>query len=123
LISADMAHALHPNYPDRHDQEHFPLPNHGPVLKANAGQRYATDAGTAARLQEWARHAGVPVQNFINRADLACGSTVGPGLSADLGIPAVDVGNAMLSMHSAREMCGAEDPAMMEALMRESWKG
>lgn len=118
LLSADMAHALHPNYPDRHDTEHFPLPNQGPVLKANANQRYATDGATAAKVHEWARRAGVPVQNFINRTDLACGSTVGPGLSADLGVPAADVGSAMLSMHSARELCGADDPAMMEALMR-----
>lgn len=123
LVSADMAHALHPNYPEKHDGEHFPLPNHGPVLKANANLRYATDAAAAARFHAWARRAGVPVQNFINRADLACGSTVGPGLSADLGIPAVDAGNAMLSMHSARELCGADDPAMMEKLMREFWRG
>ncbi|HLU69150.1 MAG TPA: M18 family aminopeptidase [Fibrobacteria bacterium] len=123
LISADMAHALHPNYPERHDGEHFPLPNRGPVLKANANQRYATDAASAARLLRWARQASVPVQDFINRADLACGSTVGPGLSADLGIPAVDVGSAMLSMHSAREMGGADDPAQMEALMRSFFRG
>jgi aspartyl aminopeptidase len=123
LVSADMAHALHPNYPERHDGEHFPLPNRGPVLKANAGHRYATDAGSAARMREWAMRAGAPLQNFINRADLACGSTVGPGLSADLGIPAADVGSAMLSMHSAREMCGADDAALMENLMREFWRG
>jgi aspartyl aminopeptidase len=123
LVSADMAHALHPNYPERHDGEHFPLPNRGPVLKANANQRYATDAGSAARFHAWARRANIPVQNFINRSDLACGSTVGPGLSADLGVPALDVGSAMLSMHSAREMCGADDPVMMEKLMTEIWKG
>lgn len=119
LISADMAHALHPNYPERHDGLHFPLPNRGPVLKANANLRYATDAGSAARFRGWAARAGVPVQDFVNRADLACGSTVGPGLSAALGIPAVDAGNAMLSMHSARELCGADDPALMTAVMRE----
>ena len=123
LVSADMAHALHPNYPDRHDGEHFPLPNRGPVLKANANRRYATDAATSARFAGWAARAGVRVQNFINRADLACGSTVGPGVSADLGIPAVDVGSAMLSMHSAREMCGADDPALMTAVMREVFRG
>jgi aspartyl aminopeptidase len=123
LISADMAHALHPNYPERHDGLHFPLPNRGPVLKANANRRYATDAAAAARFHDWARRAGVPVQNFVNRADLACGSTVGPGLSADLGMPAVDAGNAMLSMHSAREMCGADDSAPMIALMREFFRG
>lgn len=123
LLSADMAHALHPNYTEKHDAQHFPLPNRGPVLKANANLRYATDAAAAARFHEWARRAGVPVQNFVNRADLACGSTVGPGLSADLGIPAVDLGNAMLSMHSARELCGADDPAPMIGLMKEFLKG
>jgi aspartyl aminopeptidase len=123
LISADMAHALHPNYPEKHDGEHFPLPNRGPVVKANANLRYATDAAAAARFLGWARRANVPVQNFVNRADLACGSTVGPGLSADLGIPAVDAGNAMLSMHSAREMSGADDPALMIAVMREFYRG
>jgi aspartyl aminopeptidase len=123
LISADMAHALHPNYPEKHDGEHFPLPNRGPVVKANANLRYATDAAAAARFLAWARRANVPVQNFINRADLACGSTVGPGLCADLGIPAVDAGNAMLSMHSAREMSGADDPALMIAVMREFYRG
>jgi aspartyl aminopeptidase len=123
LFSADMAHALHPNYVERHDAQHFPLPNRGPVLKANASLRYATDADGAARFQGFARRAQVPVQNFVNRADLACGSTVGPGLSAELGIPAVDAGNAMLSMHSAREMCGADDSAPMIELMREFLKG
>ncbi len=117
LLSADMAHALHPNYPDRHDGAHFPLPNGGPVLKANANARYATDAASGARFRDWARRAGVPVQDFINRADLACGSTLGPLVASELGIPAVDVGSAMLSMHSAREMCGADDPAMMAKAM------
>jgi aspartyl aminopeptidase len=123
LLSADMAHALHPNYPERHDGEHFPLPNRGPVLKSNANARYATDASSAARFREWARRAGVPMQDFVNRADLACGSTVGPLVAAELGIPAADAGNAMLSMHSAREMCGADDPAMMIALMKEFFRG
>lgn len=123
LVSVDMAHALHPNYPERHDGLHFPLPNRGPVLKANASQRYATDAASAARFRGYAARAGVPVQDFVNRADLACGSTVGPGLAAGLGIPAVDAGNPMLSMHSARELCGADDPGMMIDVLGEVFKG
>jgi aspartyl aminopeptidase len=123
LISADMAHALHPNYPEKHEPDHYPLPNRGPVLKANANQRYAGDAGSASRLAGWARRADVPLQNFISRSDLACGSTVGPGLAADLGVAGVDVGSPMLSMHSAREMCGADDPEKMTALMREFLRG
>lgn len=123
LVSADMAHALHPNYPEKHEPDHFPLPNRGPVLKANANQRYAGDGASASRLAAWARRADVPLQNFISRSDLACGSTVGPGLAADLGIAGVDVGSPMLSMHSARELCGADDPERMTALMREFLRG
>lgn len=123
LLSADMAHALHPNYPDRHDGEHFPVPNGGPVLKANANARYMTDATSGAAFREWARRAGVPVQDFVNRADLACGSTVGPLVASELGIPAADAGSAMLSMHSAREMCGADDPGMMTKVMGEFYRG
>jgi aspartyl aminopeptidase len=123
LVSADMAHALHPNYPEKHEPDHFPLPNRGVVLKANANHRYMGDAPAASRLLGWARRAGVPVQNFVSRSDLACGSTVGPALGADLGMPGADVGNAMLSMHSAREMCGADDPAQAIALFREFLKG
>jgi aspartyl aminopeptidase len=123
LLSADMAHALHPNYPEKHEPDHFPLPNRGPVLKANASRRYMSEAPSVARLNEWARRAGVPLQNFVNRTDLACGSTVGPALGADLGMPGADVGNPMLSMHSAREMCGADDPAQAIALFKEFFKG
>ena len=119
LISADMAHAIHPNYPEKHEPYHYPLINHGPVVKGNAGLRYATNAETAARFRGLCARTGVPVQEFINRADLACGTTIGPHLAAALGIPTVDVGNPMLSMHSAREMCGSEDHGMMIRVLRE----
>lgn len=108
-ISADMAHAAHPAFEDKHDSAHRPRLNGGPVLKVNAQRRYATEAVTAARFRELCRMAGVPMQVFASRNDMACGSTVGPGLAARLGIPTVDVGNAMLSMHSIREMAGAHD--------------
>lgn len=123
LISADMAHGIHPNYPDKHEPDHFPLLNHGVVLKSNAGLRYASDSFTAARFLGWARRAGVETQHFLSRSDLRCGTTVGPGLSAQLGIPTVDAGTAMLSMHSAREMCGADDHGMMIAVMKEFFRG
>jgi aspartyl aminopeptidase len=123
LISADMAHALHPNYPEKHEPDHFPLMGGGIVLKANANHRYMGDAPASSRLLDWAHRAGVPVQNFVSRSDLACGSTVGPALGADLGMPGVDVGNPMLSMHSAREMCGADDSASAVTLFQQFFKG
>jgi aspartyl aminopeptidase len=118
LLSADMAHALHPNYPEKHEPAHFPLMNRGPVLKQNASQRYATDATTAATFMASCRNAGVTQQVFINRADLGCGTTIGPVLASGTGIPTVDVGNAMLSMHSCREMAGADDHPAMVAVMQ-----
>ncbi len=119
LISADMAHALHPNYPERHEPNHYPLINQGPVIKGNVNQRYATNDETSALFRGWCRRAGVPVQDFVNRTDLACGTTIGPHVAAALGIPTVDVGNPMLSMHSAREMCGSEDHGMMIRVLGE----
>jgi aspartyl aminopeptidase len=108
-ISADMAHAVHPNYVDRHEPVHRPLPNGGPVLKVNSNQRYATDAITAALFAAACARADVPMQTFVSRNNQPCGSTIGPITATRLGIETVDVGCAMLSMHSAREMCGAAD--------------
>jgi aspartyl aminopeptidase len=122
LVSADMAHALHPNYPEKHEPSHFPLLNHGPVLKGNASLRYATNSETAALFKGLCARAGAPAQDFINRADLACGTTIGPHVAAALGIPTVDVGNPMLSMHSAREMCGSEDHGLMIRVLREFYR-
>lgn len=123
LISADMAHAIHPNYPEKHEPCHYPLLNRGPVVKGNVNMRYATNGETSARFKDWCRRAGVPVQDFVNRTDLACGTTIGPHVAAALGIPTVDVGNPMLSMHSAREMCGADDHGLMIRVMREFFRG
>ena len=113
-VSADGAHALHPNYPERHDGAHAPLVNHGPAIKVNANQRYATSAETAALFQRCCDHAGVPTQTFVSRNNVPCGSTIGPLTATRLGIPTVDVGVAQLSMHSAREVCGADDPALLQ---------
>ncbi len=110
-VSADGAHATHPNYLDRHEPGHRIAINAGPVLKHNSNARYATDAESAAVFRTAAAAAGVPVQDFVVRSDLPCGSTIGPITAARLGIPVVDVGVAQLSMHSARELCGSADPA------------
>jgi aspartyl aminopeptidase len=109
-VSADNAHAIHPNYPERHDAGHAPLVNHGPAIKLNSNQRYATSTDTAALFQRCCEHAGVPVQQFVSRNNVPCGSTIGPITATRLGIATVDVGVPQLSMHSAREVCGADDP-------------
>ena len=116
-VSADNAHAIHPNYPERHDVGHAPLVNHGPAIKLNANQRYATDAATAALFRSCCDKAGVPVQTFVSRNNLPCGSTIGPLTATRLGIATVDVGVPQLSMHSARELCGAADPAHLLAAL------
>ncbi len=116
-ISADMSHAVHPNYAGRHEPRHKPQLNGGPVIKTNAQQRYATTATTAAMFAELCRAEEVPVQHYAHRTDLPCGSTIGPITSTLLGIATVDVGNPMLSMHSAREMAGSRDPELMTRVL------
>jgi len=109
FISADMAHAVHPNYPDKHDARHTPILNGGPVIKCNSNQRYATEGVSSAWFEMLCKKAGVPIQKFVVRSDLGCGSTIGPITAANLGIRTIDIGNPMLSMHSIREMAGAKD--------------
>lgn len=117
LVSADMAHALHPNYADKHDKLHRPLLGKGPVLKVNVSQRYATDGPTAARFRAACARVDVEPQHFVSRNDIGCGSTIGPIAAAGLGLRAVDVGGPMLSMHSCREMAAAADvPVMVRVL-------
>ncbi|MGH8896975.1 MAG: M18 family aminopeptidase [Egibacteraceae bacterium] len=113
LVSADMAHAVHPNYAERHEPEHAPRLGGGPVLKMNANQSYATDAGSGAWFAARCADAGVGLQHFVTRADLPCGTTIGPLTATRLGIATVDVGNPMLSMHSCREQAAAADIAPM----------
>jgi aspartyl aminopeptidase len=116
-VSADMAHAVHPNYESRHESRHKPVLNGGPVIKVNAQQRYATSGATAALFRDLCQQTEVPVQHYAHRTDLPCGSTIGPIASTLLGIRTVDVGNPMLSMHSIRELGGAKDPAMMTRVL------
>lgn len=108
-VSADAAHAVHPNYPGKHDPTHHPLINRGPVLKINANQRYASNAATEAEWILACRAAGVPHQTFVGNNAVPCGSTIGPISATRLGLPTVDVGVPLLSMHSARELCGVGD--------------
>jgi len=116
-ISADMAHAIHPNYSERHEPQHLPRLNQGPVIKSNASQRYATSGESGALFELICQDVGIPYQKFVNRNDLACGSTIGPIAATRLGIKTVDVGNPMLSMHSIREQAGAYDHEPMVKVM------
>mmetsp|Transcript_37294 Transcript_37294/g.117346 ORF Transcript_37294/g.117346 Transcript_37294/m.117346 type:complete len:583 (-) Transcript_37294:67-1815(-) len=118
LVSADMAHALHPNYPERHEDKHQPKMHKGVVVKHNANQRYATTAVTSFLFREIARARGIPLQDFVVRNDMGCGSTIGPIVSAGIGIRTVDVGMPQLSMHSIREMCGTADVGLTCAHFR-----
>ena len=118
LASADMAHATHPNYPERHEPNHLIEVNAGPVLKVHPNLRYATDGRTAAAFELACRQAGVNLQRYEHRADLPCGTTIGPLAAARTGIPTVDIGAPQLAMHSARELMGAHDVSQFSAAMR-----
>eukprot|EP00760_Papus_ankaliazontas_P032965 PhM_4_TR6106/c0_g1_i1/m.8388/K01267/DNPEP; aspartyl aminopeptidase len=116
-VSADGAHAVHMNYGDKHHPQHAPHLHLGPVLKLNANARYATNAATAAVMRLLAEMVDVPLQDFCVKNDSPCGSTIGPILSTLTGIPTVDLGNAMLSMHSVRETCGTVDLVYLTMLL------
>jgi aspartyl aminopeptidase len=117
FISADMAHAYQPNFPNAYEPNHHVLVNAGPVIKTNSNQRYSTNADTAARFMQLCEKAGVPYQQYTHRTDLGCGSTIGPIIASRLGIASVDVGSPMWAMHSLRESAGVLDVAYMIAVM------
>jgi aspartyl aminopeptidase len=117
FVSADMAHAVHPNYADKHDKHHRPLLGKGPVVKVNANQSYATDAVAQGAFVEACRAEGVEPQFFVSRNDQPCGSTIGPITAARLGLRTIDVGNPMLGMHSCRETAGTGDGEVMTRVL------
>ena len=117
LLSADMAHAVHPNYADKHEPGHRPRLGGGPVLKVNANQAYASDGPGIGFVTTLARGCGFEPQHFVTRSDLACGSTIGPIAAAQLGMRTVDLGNPLLSMHSCRELAAAADVEPLLALL------
>ena len=109
LISTDNAHGIHPNYPNKHESNHGPRLNAGPAIKHNANQRYATNSETAGYFKDLCARADVPFQEFVNRADMACGSTIGPITAKETGIRTLDVGVPTFAMHSIRELAGISD--------------
>ena len=117
MISADNAHAIHPNYADKHDAEHGPLLNKGPVIKTNANQRYATSSHTSALFRQLCEQNDVPVQDFVVRTDMACGSTIGPITSSHIGVKTIDIGLPTFAMHSIRELAGSQDAVMLHKVL------
>lgn len=117
-VSSDMAHAIHPNYREKYEPDHWVALNGGPAIKLNVNTRYATDAEGEAHFVAACERAGVPFQRYVHRSNLACGTTIGPVTAANLGIVTVDVGNPQLSMHSARELAGAHDAAYLVGALR-----
>ncbi len=123
MVSADMAHAVHPNYADKHEPGHQPVLGRGPVIKTNADQAYASDSLSSGVFSALCGEAGVEPQHFVSRNDMPCGSTIGPISAARVGISTVDVGNPMLSMHSCREMAGSADVEPMIRVLRGFYEG
>ncbi len=109
MISVDNAHGIHPNYSELHDSQHGPILNEGPVIKVNANQRYATNSETSSIFKDICEKANVPVQEFVSRSDLACGSTIGPITATEIGVKTLDVGLPTFAMHSIRELAGSRD--------------
>ena len=117
MISADNAHGVHPNYSDRHDDNHGPLLNAGPVIKINANQRYATNSETAGLVRLLAEEAQVPLQTFVVRTDMGCGSTIGPITATEIGVRTMDIGVPTFGMHSIRELAGSDDAWHLHRLL------
>ena len=109
MISADNAHGIHPNYMDRHDENHGPILNQGPVIKINHNQRYATNSRSAALYRHISDELGLPHQSFVVRSDMGCGSTIGPLTAGTLGVTTLDIGVPQFAMHSIRELIGTQD--------------
>tara|TARA_R110002050_G_scaffold1244_4_gene8687 strand:+ start:123466 stop:124761 length:1296 start_codon:yes stop_codon:yes gene_type:complete len=122
MISVDNAHGIHPNYADRHDAEHGPKLNYGPVIKSNANQRYATNSETSAFFRQLCELVDVQVQDFVVRSDMACGSTIGPLTAAALGVRTLDIGVPTFGMHSIRELAGSQDAYMLNKALTQFFR-
>ena len=122
MISADNAHGVHPNYADKHDGNHGPLLNNGPVIKINANQRYASNSETSSVFMHLCERADVPVQSFVVRSDMACGSTIGPITASEIGVKTVDVGVPTFAMHSIRELAGRWDAYYLYRVLKQFFK-
>jgi aspartyl aminopeptidase len=118
MISADMAHAYQPSFPSAYDPNHKVFVNKGPVIKVNANLNYSSDSVSVAMFSSWCKQEGVPYQQYSHRCDLPCGSTIGPLISAKLGIRSIDVGSPMWAMHSIRESAGVIDHESMIRVMK-----
>jgi len=118
LVSTDNAHGIHPNYPMKHDENHGPLLNKGPVIKVNARQRYATNSLTSALFRQMAQEVDVSLQAFVARNDMPCGSTIGPITATEVGVPTLDVGVPTFAMHSIRELAGSRDAEDLYKVLR-----
>lgn len=119
MVSVDNAHAIHPNFADKHDAEHGPKLNQGPVIKTNANQRYATNSETSAIFRQLCSQVNVPVQDFVVRSDMGCGSTIGPITASSLGVRTLDVGLPSYAMHSIRELAGSQDAYQLSLVMTQ----
>lgn len=117
MLSVDNAHGVHPNFASKHDSGHGPILNGGPVLKFDANQSYATQSQLASEVRLLARKANVPLQTYVTRADMRCGSTIGPMTAAATGIETLDLGVPTFAMHSIRELCGKDDPEHLVNLL------
>ena len=123
LISTDNAHAQHPNFPEKHDENHVPKINSGPVIKINANQRYATNSFTSALFKKLCYQQGVQVQTFVSRNDVSCGSTIGPLTATQIGVPTLDVGLPTFGMHSIRELAGSNDAFALAKVLLHFFNG
>jgi len=122
MISADNAHALHPNFPSKHDENHQPLLNAGPVIKVNANQRYASNSQTISKFKILCKEENVPYQSFVTRTDMGCGSTIGPITATKIGVKTIDIGLPTFAMHSIRESAGDKDAYMLYKVLKNFFK-
>ena len=122
LVSTDNAHGVHPNFPEKHDPDHLPLLNNGPVLKINQNQAYATNSETGAVMNFLAKKEGINLQSFVSRNDMGCGSTIGPLTAMTVGVKTADIGVPTFAMHSIREMAGTDDSYALYRLLKSFYK-